>query len=127
MILCRIADAISMILLYYVKTIEVSKGLKKYNNIQYIMLFIGIFTNIGIICYTKGKEFLEFNIIYSLALIIIIEDGILLIFKTFKYEHLPFWFRYKENIQLKYLKKFGVAHRNKLDKFNDAFLKNNIK
>ena len=126
-ILCRIADAISMILLYYVKTIEVSKGLKKYNNIQYIMLFIGIFTNIGIICYTKGKEFLEFNIIYSLALIIIIEDGILLIFKTFKYEHLPFWFRYKENIQLKYLKKFGVAHRNKLDKFNDAFLKNNIK
>lgn len=122
-ILCRIVDAISMIILYYVKTIEVSKGLKKYNRMQNILLYIGIFTNLGIICYTKGKEFLDFNIIYSLTLVIAIENGILLIFKTFNFAHLPFWFRYKDNIQLKYLKKFGVAYRNKIDKFNDAFLR----
>ena len=122
-ILCRIVDAISMIILYYVKTIEVSKGLKKYNRMQNILLYIGIFTNLGIICYTKGKEFLDFNIIYSLTLVIAIENGILLIFKTFNFAHLPFWFRYKDNIQLKYLKKFGVAYINKIDKFNDAFLR----
>ena len=58
-IFCRITDALSMVNLYYVKTIEASKGLKGYNRMQTRMLFIGVFTNIGIICYTKGKTFLE--------------------------------------------------------------------
>ena len=126
-IFCRIADAISMINLFYVKTIEVSRGLKNYNKMQNTMLFIGIFTNIGIICYTKGKYFFNINIIYALGLIILIENGILLIFTTFNLVHLPFWFRYLDNIQLRYLKKFGVAHRNKGDKLNDHFIKNKLK
>ena len=122
-IFARIADAFTMIDLIYVKTIEVSKGLKNYNRIQNKMLFIGIFTNIGIIFYTKGKEFLEYEIIYGLALIILIENGILLILKTFNFAHLPFWFRYKDNIELRYLKKFGVARRNKGDKIKDEYKK----
>ena len=126
-IFCRIVDAITMLHLLYVKTIEVSKGLKNFNLMQNIMLYIGIFTNIGIICYTKGKNYFEFNIIYALGLIIIIENGILLILKTFNYVHLPFWFRYKDNIELRYLKKFGVAHRNKGDKLNDHFNDNKLK
>ena len=72
-----------MINLFYVKTIEVSRGLTNYNKRQNTMLFIGIFTNIGIICYTKGKDIFNINIIYSLGLIILIENGILLIFTTF--------------------------------------------
>ena len=90
------------------------------------MLFIGIFTNIGIIFYTKGKDFFEFKIIYALGLIILIENGILFIFKTFNYVHLPFWFRYKDNIELKYLKKFWVAQRTKEDRIKDQ-LKNKNK
>ena len=116
-----------MINLFYVKTIEVSRGLKNYNKMQNTMLFIGIFTNIGIICYTKGKDIFNINIIYALGLIILIENGILLIFTTFNLVHLPFWFRYLDNIQLRYLKKFGVAHRNKGDKLNDHFIKNKLK
>ena len=126
-IFCRIVDAITMLHLIYVKTIEVSKGLKNYNLMQNIMLYIGIFTNIGIICYTKEKNIFNFNNIYALGLIIIIENGILLLFTTFNFVHLPFWFRYRDNIQLRYLKKFGVAHRNKGDKFNDHFNRNKIK
>ena len=122
-IFCRIADAISMIFLFYVKTIEVSRGLKNYNRMQYIMLFFGIFTNIGIICYTKGKKFTDYNFYYCMVLIIIIENGILLIFKTFNFVHLPFWFRYKDNIELRYLKKFGISRKNKGDKLNDHFIK----
>ena len=122
-IFARVANAFSMIHLIYVKTIEVSKGLKNYNRMQNKMLYIGIFTNIGIICYTKGKDFFEFKIIYALGLIILIENGILFIFNTFNYVHLPFWFRYKDNIELKYLKKFGVAQRNKEDKIKDKLKK----
>ena len=122
-IFCRIADAISMLNLLYVKTIEISKGLKNYNIMQNIMLFIGIFTNIGIICYTNVKEVFNYNSIYSFGLIILIENGILFIFYTFNIVHLPFWFRYRDNIQLRYLKKFGVAHRNKGDKLSDHFIK----
>ena len=126
-IFCRITDALSMVNLFYVKTIEASKGLKGYNRMQTRMLFIGVFTNIGIICYTKGKTFLEKDAIKALIIIIIIENGIFLFFKIFNFEHFPFWFRYKGNIRLRYLKKFGVAHRNKGDKFNDYNLKNENK
>ena len=126
-IFCRITDALSMVNLFYVKTIEASKGLKGYNRMQARMLFIGVFTNIGIICYTKGKTFLEKDAIKALIIIIIIENGIFLFFKIFNFEHFPFWFRYKGNIKLRYLKKFGVAHRNKGDKFNDYNLKNENK
>ena len=126
-IFCRVADALSMVNLYYVKTIEVSKGLKGYNRMQTRMLFIGIFTNIGIICYTKGKTFFEKDAIKALIIILIIENGIFVFFKIFNFEHFPFWFRYKGNIKLRYLKKFGVAHRNKGDKFNDFNLKNKNK
>ena len=126
-IFCRITDALSMVNLFYVKTIEASKGLKGYNRMQTRMLFIGVFTNIGIIYYTKGKTFLEKDAIKALIIIIIIENGIFLFFKIFNFEHFPFWFRYKGNIKLRYLKKFGVAHRNKGDKFNDYNLKNENK
>ena len=119
LICCRIVDAISMVNLFYVKTIEASKGLKGYNRMQTRMLFIGMFTNIGIIFFTKGKTFLEKDAIYALYITLFVENGIFLFFKTFNYEHYPFWFRYKDNIKLKYLKKFGVAHRNKGDKIND--------
>ena len=124
---CRIAYSISLIYVLYVKTLEASKGLKYYNKMQNTIIFIGIFTNIGIICYTKGNEFFDFNVIYTLVLIISIENGILLIFKVFNFINLPFWFRYRENIQLNYLKKFGVAQRNVVDKFNDLFQNKKIK
>ena len=122
-IFCRITDALSMVDIFYVKTIEASKGLKGYNRMQTRMLFIGIFTNIGIIFFTNGKTFLEKDAIKAIITTIIIENGIFLIFQTFDFVHYPFWFRYKDNINLRYLKKFGVANRNKGDKYNDFKLK----
>ena len=52
---CRIAYSISLIYLFYVKTFEASKGLRYYNKMQNTIIYIGLFTNIGIICYTKKK------------------------------------------------------------------------
>ena len=117
-IFCRIADALYMISIYYVKTIEASKGLKAYNRMQTRMVFIGIFTNMGIIYFTKAKTFFEKDIINALIIIILVENIIFIVFKTFDFEHFPFWFRYKDNIKLRYLKKFGVAQSYKGDKYN---------
>ena len=117
-IISRIVDAFSMVEIFYVKTIEASKGLKGYNRMQTRMLFIGIFTNIGVIFYTKGKSFFEKDIINALITTLVIENIIFLIFKTFNIMHFPFWFRYKDNIKLRYLKKFGVTPRNKGEKIN---------
>ena len=116
-IFCRVADAISMVDLLYVKTIEVSKGLKGYNRMQNRMLYIGTFTNIGIIYFTKGNNFSDEDITHALIITICIENGIFLFFKIFDFMHFPFWFRYKDKIILKYFKKFGIISRNKSDKF----------
>ena len=122
-IFCRIADAFSMVELFYVKAIEASKGLKGYNRMQTRMLFIGIFTNIGVIFFTKGKSFLEKDMINALFTTLLVENIIFLVFKTFNIVHFPFWFRYKDNIKLNYLKKFGVIPRNKKEKYNDNLKK----
>ena len=116
-IFCRVTDALSMINIFYLKTIEASKGLKAYNRMQTRIIFIGIFTNIGIIFFTKGKSFLEKEAINAFILIICVENGLFFIFKTFNIEHFPFWFRYKDNIKLRYLKKFGVVQSFKGDKY----------
>ena len=121
-IFSRIADALSMVYIFYVKTIEASKGLKGYNRMQTRMLFIGIFTNICIIFYTKGNSFLEKDEINALIITILVENVIFVIFKLFDFVHFPFWFRYKDNIKLRYLKKFGVSLRDKSGKFKDAKL-----
>ena len=121
-IFSRVADALSMINILYVKTIEASKGLKGYNRMQTRMLFIGIFTNIGIIYYTKGKSFLEEDEINALMITILVENIIFLVFKTFNFVHYPFWFRYKDNIKLRYLKKFGVSLKNKGENIKDIKL-----
>ena len=112
-----------MVELFYVKAIEASKGLKGYNRMQTRMLFIGIFTNIGVIFFTKGKSFLEKDMINALITTLFVENIIFLVFKTFNIVHFPFWFRYKDNIKLNYLKKFGVIPRNKKEKINENLKK----
>ena len=112
----RIANSISMIYLFYVKSINISKGLTIYNQTQFILIFVGFFSNIGIIFYTKNNTENDFSFIYKLLIFIIIQNGILIIYSIFHFDNLPFWFRYRESIKLRYLKKFGVAQTSKNDK-----------
>ena len=124
-IFSRITNSISLVYLFYVKSINISKGLTVYNKTQFILVFIGFFSNIGIIFYTKNDSQKDYSIIYKLLMFIIIQNGIIIIYSIFNYDSLPFWFRYREIIKLRYLKKFGVAQRNKENKINEKF-NNNI-
>ena len=115
-----------MIYLLYVKTMNISRGLTVYNRTQFLLVFIGIFSNIGIVFYTKNNSQEEFSLIYKLIMVIIIQNGILIIYSVFQIDNLPFWFRYKDNIKLRYLKKFGVIQNTKYNKINDELENLNI-
>ena len=98
-IFIRLTDAISMIYVYYVKTLSISKGLLVYNKTQQLFMFIGIFSNLSLLFYTR-------NPVSDLKLI--------------RFKSLPFWFRYRKIIKLKYLKKFGVIqNKNNCDNNKD--------
>ena len=117
-ILYRITNSISMVYLFYVKSINISKGLTIYNKTQFALVFIGIFSNIGIIFYTNNNSLKQFSIITKLLMFIIIQNGIIIIYFVFNFESLPFWFKYRENIKLRYLKRFGVVQATKEKKDN---------
>ena len=119
----RITNGISMIYLFYVKAIHISKGLTVYNKTQFLLVFIGIFSNLGILFYTKNNSDKEFSLIYKLFIALIIQNGVLIIYFVFNIDRLPFWFRYKENIMIKYLKKFGVAKYDKKNKIENKLEK----
>ena len=106
-IFIRLTNAISMIYLYYVKTLSRSKGFLVYNNAQYLFVFIGIFTNLCFLFYTKNSS-TEIKLIYKLGIIVLIQNGVIVICNIIRFKSLPFWFRYRKMIKLRYLKKFGV-------------------
>ena len=117
-IFIRLTNAISMIYVYYVKTLSISKGLQVYNNTQYLFVFAGMFSNLCLLFYTKNSES-QFNILYKLIIIVLIQNGIVIICNIIRFKSLPFWFRYRKIIKLKYLKKFGVIqNKNNNNKSN---------
>ena len=62
---------------------NICKGLTVYNKTQFVLVFIGIFSNIGIIFYTKNNSEKDFSLIYKLLMFIIIQNGVIII-KTFQ-------------------------------------------
>ena len=108
-IFLRLTNAISMIYVYYVKILGTSKGFLVYNNTQQLFVFVGLFSNLCILFYTKNSA-IELKLLYKLIIIIIIQNGVLIICNIIRFKSLPFWFRYRKIIKLKYLKKFGVIH-----------------
>ena len=120
----RLTDAISMIYVYYVKTLNISKGLLVYNKTQHLLVFAGLFSNLCILFYTKNSAS-ELKLIYKLILIVLVQNGVVVICNIIRFKSLPFWFRYRKIIKLEYLKKFGVI-RNRSNNTTDKNNKNYI-
>ena len=118
-IFIRLTDAISMIYVYYVKTLSISKGLLVYNKTQQLFMFIGIFSNLSLLFYTRNPVS-DLKLIYKLIIIAVIQNGVIIICNIIRFKSLPFWFRYRKIIKLKYLKKFGVIqNKNNCDNNKD--------
>ena len=106
-ILMRLANAISMIYVLYVKTFNISKGFLVYNNTQHLFVLGGLFSNLCILFYTKNSAS-EYTMMYKLIVILLVQNGVIIFCNIIRFKSLPFWFRYRKVIKLKYLKKFGV-------------------
>ena len=110
-LITRIINSIRMSQLLYVKTMNESKGIIIFK-IQKILVFIGFFSNYGIIAYTNEdsrKFFGTSNKIFFYF--VVFENFILLIMKLFNFDKKPSWFRYRLEIELKYLNKFGIRQK----------------
>lgn len=114
-IFIRLTNAISMIYIYYVKTLNISKGLSVYNNTQNLIVYVGLFSNLSLLFYTKNSSS-ELNLLHKLIIIVMIQNGIIIICNIIRFKSLPFWFRYRKIIKLKYLEKFGVIQNKNNEK-----------
>ena len=122
-IFIRLTKAISMIYIYYVKTISIFKGFEVYNNTQHLFVFIGLFSNLCILLYTK-KSSNEIKVIYKLIIIFLAQNSVMVICNIIRFKSLPFWFRYRKIIKLKYLKNLGVIHNKTAVKKNNNIINN---
>ena len=117
----RLANGINMIYLKYVKTMGESKGIGIFNKMENFIIFIGLFTNIGLVLYTHNEGNYFFENKTKFVYFIIIENSILLILKIFKTSSEPFWYRYRDNIELRYLKRYGVRQKNLKERYKEHF------
>ena len=110
-ILRRLTYGISLKYLYYVKTLNDSKGIGIFKDIESIMVFIGTISNLLIIFFTN-KHYTEIEFGKKLVIILITENFIFFYIKLFSFQNFPFWFQFKSKVEMKYLKKYGIKIKN---------------
>ena len=110
-ILRRLTYGISLKYLYYVKTLNDSKGIGIFKDIESIMVFFGTISNLLIIFFTN-KHYTEIEFGKKLVIILITENFIFFYIKLFSLHNFPFWFKFKNKIEMKYLKKYGIRVKN---------------
>ena len=114
----RLSTGFSMKYLVYVKSLDDSKGIGIFNEVQSIMAFLGIISNICIIFYTN-KHFIPFDRTKKFVLLILTENIIFLILKLITYVRIPNWFEFKNKVEVKYLKKYGIRSKLIISKPNN--------
>ena len=110
-ILRRLTYGISLKYLYYVKTLNDSKGIGIFKDIESIMVFFGTISNLLIIFFTN-KHYTEIEFGKKLVIILITENFIFFYIKLFSVQNFPFWFKFKNKVEMKYLKKYGIRVKN---------------
>jgi hypothetical protein len=110
-ILRRLTYGISLKYLYYVKTLNDSKGIGIFKDIENIMVFIGSISNLLIIFFTNG-HYTQIEFGHKLVIILIAENFIFFCIKLFPIQHFPLWYEFKSKVEMKYLKKYGIRVKN---------------
>lgn len=77
-----------------------------------LLAFMGLFTNLAIIFYTNNN-FIPLEGYWKLFYIVLTENIVVLLMQIISYDGKPYWYDFKGNIEIKYLKKYGVRLKNK--------------
>ena len=115
-------NGISMAKLLYVKTLKDSRGIGVFNRMQGFIAFMGLFSNICVIFFTNS-HFIPLQIVDKLIYLIITENFVFLVLQLVYMSQKPFWYRFKEFVEVKYLKYFGIRPKNIKEKFEETYKK----
>ena len=118
----RLANGISMTKLLYVKTMGDSRGIGVFNKMQGFLAQIGLISNLCVIFFTN-KNFAFMDLVSKLLYLIIIENLIFFALNLVYTSQKPFWYRFKEFVEVKYLKYFGIRPKNIKEKFEQKTVK----
>ena len=107
----RLLTGFNLKYLVYLKSLYESNGIGIFNRVQKIMAFLAIISNLGIIFYTNK----DFNLIRrseKFFYFLIYENIIIAVLKLMKISFYPNWYEFKNEIELKYLRKYAIRGKN---------------
>ena len=107
----RLLTGFNLKYLVYLKSLYESNGIGIFNRVQKIMAFLAIVSNLGIIFYTNK----DFNLIRrseKFFYFLIYENIIIAVLKLMKISFYPNWYEFKNEIELKYLRKYAIRGKN---------------
>ena len=107
----RLLTGFNLKYLVYLKSLYESNGIGIFNRVQKIMAFLAIVSNLGIIFYTNK----DFNLIRrseKFFYFLIYENIIIAVLKLLKISFYPNWYEFKNEIELKYLRKYAIRGKN---------------
>ncbi len=110
-IFIRLLTGFNLKYLVYLKLLYESNGIGIFNRVQKIMAFLAIVSNLGIIFYTNK----DFNLIRrseKFFYFLIYENIIIAVLKLLKISFYPNWYEFKNEIELKYLRKYAIRGKN---------------
>ena len=109
-IITRISLSISLRDIYYAQTQSEYTGLSIINQAQEIISFIGIISNLFLIFYTN-QSFVKIKTSNKFVYMVLTENIIIFITQFFEPFKLPNWFAYRNNIAIKYYRKYGIRKK----------------
>ncbi|MCQ2819469.1 MAG: anoctamin [archaeon] len=115
----KLGDVFKIFFLERVQVTDQATGVDIYNSLMTVFMFIGMLTNSGIVLFSKESEIGK-DLMYKLAVFVIVENVVLLMMYLINWNILPFWFselnRYKELYSKKYISRKGKEPHLKLKK-----------
>jgi hypothetical protein len=117
----RFMDSIKFSKLQYCKLISNSNGIGVYYKVMKLMNFLGLITNVCVIIFTNPIIAANLEFSKKMMMIIIIENLIIVFNMLSKGKSFPFWFKFKDKVEMLYLKKYSSrvnkdAKKSKKDK-----------
>ena len=111
----RLATGFSMKYLVFIKNLDESMGIGIFNEVLGLMSFFGIISNLCIIFYTN-KHFAHLDRSQKFFYLILTENLIFFILKLSNVSRPPNWFEFKNKVEVKYLKKYGIRSKSIMKK-----------
>lgn len=101
----KFVDSCKLLFLSRVTLLSRADGIEVFRIIFKIIYFIGMITSIALVLFTQQTAN-KYSLVAKIVIFAAVENLILIMMMTFKFNHLPEWFDYTNLIKTLYLRKF---------------------